>query len=148
MCFLPIYSGCQAYWAYQPGSHRRKVTQDFSSAFLLRCLPYFSREKDSVVPFPRRPGVHVCAFFIVTDRVSTVPCNMRRCQSSTWSRRATKVYRSHHGAKPLLERTGVQTATKSLPGPTTREHRELIGVKTMSFWVRTAASTVWSAASI
>ena len=30
---------------YQPESHRRKVTQDFSSTFLLRCLPsFFSRE--------------------------------------------------------------------------------------------------------
>ena len=29
----------------QPGSHRRKATQDFSSTFLLRCLPqFFSRE--------------------------------------------------------------------------------------------------------
>ena len=36
-----------------------------------------------------------------------------------------------------------QTATKSLPGPTAREHRELIGVKTMSLLVRTAASTVF-----
>ena len=27
-------------WMQQPGSHRRKVTQDFS-AFLLRCLPSF-----------------------------------------------------------------------------------------------------------
>ena len=26
-------------WTYQPGSRRRKVTQDFSSTFLLRCLP-------------------------------------------------------------------------------------------------------------
>ena len=34
---------------YQPGSHRRKVIQDFSSTFLLRCMPYFPREKDSVV---------------------------------------------------------------------------------------------------
>ena len=24
---------------YQPGSHRRKVTQDFSSTFFLRCVP-------------------------------------------------------------------------------------------------------------
>ena len=32
-------------WTYRPGSHRRKVTHDFSSTFLLRCLPYFfSRE--------------------------------------------------------------------------------------------------------
>ena len=30
---------------YQPGSHRRKVTQDLSSTFLLRCMPlFFSRE--------------------------------------------------------------------------------------------------------
>ena len=29
VCFLPIHSGHQ--WTYQPGSHRRKVTQDFSS---------------------------------------------------------------------------------------------------------------------
>ena len=26
-------------WTYQPGLHRRKVTQDFSSTFLLLCLP-------------------------------------------------------------------------------------------------------------
>ena len=35
--FLPIHSGHQ--WTYQPGSHRRKVTQDFQSTFLLRCVP-------------------------------------------------------------------------------------------------------------
>ena len=27
VCFLPIHSGLQ--WTYQPGSHRKKVTQDF-----------------------------------------------------------------------------------------------------------------------
>ena len=27
LCFLPIHSGHQ--WTYQPGSRRRKVTQDF-----------------------------------------------------------------------------------------------------------------------
>ena len=27
VCFLPIHSGHQ--WTHQPGSHRRKVTQDF-----------------------------------------------------------------------------------------------------------------------
>ena len=37
LCFLPIHSGLQ--WTYQPGSHREKVTQDFSSTFFLRCLP-------------------------------------------------------------------------------------------------------------
>ena len=45
LCFLPVYSGHQVRWMYQPGSHRRKVTQDFSSTFLLRCmLLFFSRE--------------------------------------------------------------------------------------------------------
>ena len=40
MCvFLPIHSGHQVRWTYQPGSHRRKVTQDFSSTFFLRCVP-------------------------------------------------------------------------------------------------------------
>ena len=39
MCvFLPIHSGHQVRWTYQPGSHRRKVTQDLSSTFL-RCVP-------------------------------------------------------------------------------------------------------------
>ena len=45
MCFLLIYSGRQVRWMYQPGSHRRKVAQDLSSTFLLRCMPlFFSRE--------------------------------------------------------------------------------------------------------
>ena len=43
--FLPNYYGRQVRWMYQPGSHRRKVTQDFSSTFLLRYMPlFFSRE--------------------------------------------------------------------------------------------------------
>ena len=29
VCFLPIHSEHQVRWTYQPGSHRRKVTQDF-----------------------------------------------------------------------------------------------------------------------
>ena len=39
VCFLPIHSGHQVRWTYQPGSHRRKVSQDFSSTFFLRCVP-------------------------------------------------------------------------------------------------------------
>ena len=39
LCFLPIHSGHQVRWTYQPGSHRRKVTQDFSSTFFPRCVP-------------------------------------------------------------------------------------------------------------
>ena len=56
VCFLPIYSGRQVRWMYQPGSHRRNVTHDFPYTFLLRCMPLsFSREKDSAVRFPHRP---------------------------------------------------------------------------------------------
>ena len=33
MCFLPICFGRQVRWMHQPGSHRRKVTQDFSSIY-------------------------------------------------------------------------------------------------------------------
>ena len=39
VCFLPIHSGRQVRWTYQPGSHRRKVRQDFSSTSSLRCVP-------------------------------------------------------------------------------------------------------------
>ena len=39
VCFLPIHFGHQVRWTYQPGSHRRKVTQDFSSTFFLGCMP-------------------------------------------------------------------------------------------------------------
>ena len=38
VCFLPIHSGHQVRWTYQPGSHRWKVTQDFSSTFLVEGL--------------------------------------------------------------------------------------------------------------
>ena len=48
VCFLPIHSGHQ--WTYQPGSHRISHPPSFCGA----CLN-FSREKDSAIPFPRRP---------------------------------------------------------------------------------------------
>ena len=37
--FSSYSSWTSGLWTYQPGLHRRKVTQDFSSTFLLRCLP-------------------------------------------------------------------------------------------------------------
>ena len=45
VCFLPIHSGHQVRWTYQPGSHRRKVAQDFSSTFLsaVRALIFLAR---------------------------------------------------------------------------------------------------------
>ena len=40
VCVLSSHSFWTAgLWTYQPGSHERKFTQDFSSTFLLRCLP-------------------------------------------------------------------------------------------------------------
>ena len=55
----------------------------------------------------------VVVFFALTDRASTIPSNIRGCQSGTWSQRGTKVNRSHHGDNPLLRPTGIQIATKS-----------------------------------
>ena len=55
-----------------------------------------------------------------------------KCQFHPWSQRGTQVSGLRHGGKPLLRPTGIQIATKPLPGPTNREHRKLIGVKTMS----------------
>ena len=49
-CFLPIHSGHQVRWTYQPGSHRIFHPPAFCGA----CLN-FSREKDSAIPFIRRP---------------------------------------------------------------------------------------------
>ena len=51
-------------------------------------------------------------FFTLTDRASTIPSNIRGCQSGTWSQKGTKVNGSHHGDNPLLRPTGIQIATK------------------------------------
>ena len=37
VCFLPIHSGHQVRWMYQPGSHRRKVTQYKPLLYKARC---------------------------------------------------------------------------------------------------------------
>ena len=57
VCFLPIHSGHQVRWTYRTGrghtggrSHRIFHPPSFCGA----CLN-FSREKDSAIPFPRRP---------------------------------------------------------------------------------------------
>ena len=56
--------------------------------------------------------VVVVVFFTLTDRSSTIPSNIRGCQSGTWSQRGTKVNGSHHGDNPLLRPIGIQIATK------------------------------------
>ena len=57
--------------------------------------------------------VVVVVVFTLTDRASTIPSNIRGCQSGTWSQRGNKVNGSHHGDNPLLRPTGIQIATKS-----------------------------------
>ena len=39
VCFLPIHSGHQVRWTYQPGSHRRKVLQPMFPPKPLDTLP-------------------------------------------------------------------------------------------------------------
>ena len=61
-------------WKYQPGSHRRKVTQEEGHAgFLIHLLSAvlssIFREKDSAVPFPRRP----CKSNFVYTRINRSP---------------------------------------------------------------------------
>ena len=51
-------------------------------------------------------------FFTLTDWASTIPSNIRGCQSGTWSQRGTKVNGSPPGDNPLLRPTGIQIATK------------------------------------
>ena len=53
------------------------------------------------------------ATLTLTDRASTIPSDIRGCQSGTWSQRGTKVNGSHHGDNLLLRPTGIQIATKS-----------------------------------
>ena len=84
-----------------------------------------------------------CLFsFKLTDRASTITSSvilytrLQYLQFGTWPQRGTVLDKgqrgSHHGDSTLLKPLGIQIATKSFPGPTTREHWELIGVKKMS----------------
>ena len=57
--------------------------------------------------------VVVVVFFTLINRASTIPSNIRGCQSGTWSQRGTKVNGSHHGDNPLLRPAGIQIATKN-----------------------------------
>ena len=77
------------------------------SPWTIFCPPLFS------LIIPTVAVVVVVVFFTLTDWASTIPSNIRGCQSGTWSRRDTKVNESHHGDNPLLRPTGIQIATKS-----------------------------------
>ena len=68
VCFLPIHSGHQVRWTYQPGSHRRKVTQDFYT-FCGASLNFY-RENDSAIPFPHRPFCRIlCTHKLIVLRL-------------------------------------------------------------------------------
>ena len=47
---------------YQPGSHRRKVTQDFSTLFV-RCFPQFSSRKGFSRCFPSSTVTSILVYF-------------------------------------------------------------------------------------
>ena len=55
----------------------------------------------------------VVVFFTLTDRASTIPSNIRGCQSGTWAQRGTEVNGSHHGDNPLLRIFLPTRATRS-----------------------------------
>ena len=76
------------------------------------CLIYFPK-RSSEIRSDVELLLYVVVFFTLTDRASTIPTNIRGCQSGTWSQRGTKVNRPHHGDNPLLRPTGIQIATKS-----------------------------------
>ena len=57
--------------------------------------------------------VVVVVFFTLTDRASTIPSNIRGCQSGTCSQRGTKVNGSHHSDNPLLRPTRIKIVKKS-----------------------------------
>ena len=104
--------------------HRTRVERVHSRArFLLHPRTPFSRAWATgggcghVPPWCHRCYrclvVVVVVVFTLTDRASTIPSNIRGCQSGTWSQRGTKVNGSHHGDNPLLRPAGIQIATKS-----------------------------------
>ena len=63
--FLPIYSGRRVRRMYQPGSHRGKVTQDFSSTILLRRMPLFASLEGFNRSFPSSTvNLHFCVLTV------------------------------------------------------------------------------------
>ena len=56
--------------------------------------------------------IHTVFTAALTDRASTIPSNIRGCQSGTWSQRGTKVNRSHHGATRYSDQQGSKSRQK------------------------------------
>ena len=89
-----------------PGIRADTVVSEWHTGKLVRA-------KDCITCYFNVVVVVVVVVFTLTDRASTIPSNIRGCQSGTWSQRGTKVNGSHHGDNPLLRPTGIQIATKS-----------------------------------
>ena len=79
----------------------------------VRALIFLARRIQPFLSLVDREVEFCVVVFTLTDRTSTIPSNIRGCQSGTWSQRGTKVNGSHHGDNPLLRPTGIQIATKS-----------------------------------
>ena len=92
---------------HQEYPHRKKRIPPLS-----RKLVFFADTQKNMQLLDK---IHTVFTAALTDRASTIPSNIRGCQSGTWSQRGTKVNGSHHGDNPLLRPTGIQIATKSYP---------------------------------
>ena len=53
-----------------------------------------------------------CCIFTLTDRASTIPSNIRGCQSGTWSQRGTKVNGSHMVTTRYSDQQGSKSRQK------------------------------------
>ena len=80
VCFLPIHSGHQVRWTYQPGSHRRKVTHCYIPSsvavhYLKTELTYLSSQS---------PGVNTSLYNNSTSNKSAfrtiLPCDLNYVQ--------------------------------------------------------------------
>ena len=83
LCFLPIYSGRQVCWICTSRGHTGGKSHRISHplSFCGACI-YFSHEKDSAVPFPRRPRSRILCtndsplvglFFFFSEDKSQLP---------------------------------------------------------------------------
>ena len=78
---------------------------------------------------------HVQRVVLATEETTVTQRDIHRpikCLYRPWSQGGTKVNGPHHGENPLLKPTEIQSTIKSLPGPTTRDHRKHVGIKMMS----------------
>ena len=115
---MPLTLRCRRVWSSNLSTQlRRTLSLNTESLTMPAAVADPNRSLDSEQISPATIAHHivvvVVVVFTLTDRASTIPSNIRGCQSGTWSQRGTKVNGSHHGDNPLLRPTGIQIATKS-----------------------------------